>query len=281
MMPNQTEPNVTTGTEHLERATQALDNDDPDSALVELNTVLALDPDNAQAYKLRGYGYAMQGNFRAAITDYTSALERAPDFETYQRRGRMYQMLNQTAEAIASYQQALAIAPPDQSLIFVRNHMGEACAQMGQDCMEHKDYAQALTWLSEALKLQPDHADHYYQRGRAHVRCDHPDEAVADFAHAIQLAPNTPTYYETLGQYYALLEEHAKAIATYTQAIQNHPAHAYFYQYRALAYKEQARFDQAIRDMEQALRLNPEIDPNLLEAIHIAADKQRRQPGQY
>ncbi len=142
--------------------------------------------------------------------------------------------------------------------------------------LEHEIPDRAIAELDAAITREPDNAEAYHLRGFAHAHQDNSDAALADFAHARHLAPDTPTYHETLAQYYTAIGNLEQAIETYTHAIERHPTHASLYQNRALVYKNRKQFDLAIRDMEQAIYLDPSIDPILLEAIHIAARKKKR-----
>ena len=75
--------------------------------------------------------------------------------------------------------------------------------------------------MDEVLKLDPENAEAYYERGKAHRRLGNFQQAIEDFSEAVRLNPN----------------------------------HAAAYNYRGLVYKSLGQIDQAFSDMMEAATL--------------------------
>lgn len=81
-------------------------------------------------------------------------------------------------------------------------------------------------------------------------------EAVAEYNEAIRLDPDTALYYDNRGLAYYYLEEWDLAINDYTQAIDLNPGNAATYYRRGAAYERKQQYLQAINDYETVIRLS-------------------------
>ena len=75
--------------------------------------------------------------------------------------------------------------------------------------------------MDEVLKLDPENADAYYERGKAHRRLGNLQQAIEDFSEAVRI----------------------------------NPTHAAAYNYRGLVHKSLGQIDQAFSDMMEAASL--------------------------
>jgi Flp pilus assembly protein TadD len=123
-----------------------------------------------------------------------------------------------------------------------------------------KEYDEAISDYTEAIRLKPDYADAYFSRGKAYDEKNEYDKAISDYTEAIRLKPDFFTYYFR-GVAYDAKKEYDKAISDYTDAISLslNDADAYFN--RGYAYNEKKEYDKAISDYTEAIRLKPD-DPN-------------------
>ena len=77
--------------EQLKRAAAAIDKNDLDSAMTDLNEVFKVESNNARAYDLRGIVYEAKQNFELAIADDTKAISLNPSEPRYYfNRGLAY-----------------------------------------------------------------------------------------------------------------------------------------------------------------------------------------------
>ena len=100
---------------------------------------------------------------------------------------------------------------------------------------ELEQYKEAIKDYDQAIKLKPDFAEAYNNRGNAKVRLGQLEEAIKD----------------RLGQYEA-------AIKDYNQAIKLNPDFAEAYNNRGLAKARLEQYNEAITDYDQAITLKPD-----------------------
>jgi tetratricopeptide (TPR) repeat protein len=131
------------------------------------------------------------------------------------------------------------------------------------DSTNRLDQERAIADFNEAIRLTPNDADAYNDRGIAWEQIGEFDRALADFNEAILLAPQTgesAIFYASRGN--ALAEKSAfdRAIVDYNNAIRLDPKYSNAYNGRGTAWKELGQFDRAIADYTDAIRLSPKFE---------------------
>jgi tetratricopeptide (TPR) repeat protein len=114
-----------------------------------------------------------------------------------------------------------------------------------------KDYA-------EALRLKPDLADAYNNRGEARREKGNFDGAIKDYAEAIRLKPDFATAYNNRGIAHAAKGDHDGALKDCAEAIRLRPDYAKYYYNRGLARRakgDPASAKAAIADFQKYLDL--------------------------
>ena len=186
-----------TESEHLQRANTYIDAQDPDSAIADCSAAIQLNPENAVAYRLRGWAKALKaylsvyrGNsqetlgyeelFGQALADYETAIRLDPnDWQIYRNRGVAYRRMG-AIETMKSMASGLDMSSGDW-----------------QQC-----YDLSIADYDTAIRIKPDDAGNHYSRGLAYRdRGEHShdindlDKAIADFDAAMRLNPaNSPEY---------------------------------------------------------------------------------------
>jgi lipoprotein NlpI len=123
---------------------------------------------------------------------------------------------------------------------------------------DHKgDHDRAIADYTEAIRIKPDYAAAFNNRGLAYYSKGDYDSAIADYAAAIRLAPNYTAAFNNRGLAYVLKENYEAAIADCTEAIRLDPKAANPHRHRAAAFVGKGDFDRALTDVEEAIRLNP------------------------
>jgi tetratricopeptide (TPR) repeat protein len=120
------------------------------------------------------------------------------------------------------------------------------------------DNAGALADYSQAIALDPGFQLAYTYRGRLHLGQDN-NAAILDFNKAIELKPDDTDSYNTRGICKNALGDHAGAIADYDQAIKLAPDNADYYVERGDVKVQQSDRAGAIADYDHAIKLNPKI----------------------
>ncbi len=105
----------------------------------------------------------------------------------------------------------------------------------------------------EAIKLNPNDAQAYFNRGDTYYEKGDYDSAISDFTEAIRLEPNLVVAQFNRGlAYYG-------AISDYGEAIRLNPNDAQAYFNRGDTYYKKGDYDKAIPDYNEAIRLNPNL----------------------
>ena len=127
----------------------------------------------------------------------------------------------------------------------------------GNRLSHKKDYQGSIFKYNEAIKLNPNYAEAYNNRGYVYYELKNYREAIADFNKAIQINPNIATAYNNRALIYEDIEDYKQAIADYDKAIQNDPNSDIAYNNRGGAYHNLKNYNQALADFNKAIQLNP------------------------
>ena len=114
----------------------------------------------------------------------------------------------------------------------------------------------ALDAYDTAIRLQPDYAEVYNNRGNIKNRLEHPDDALADYDTAIRLNPHFAEAYYNRAVQKVLCEEFDAAIVDFAEAIRLNSDYAEAYAHRSIAQAELGNIDEARSDLQTALVLS-------------------------
>jgi len=158
-----------------------------ESALADLNQAIKLNPDDAKAYYERGIVRNELGDKQGAINDYNQAIKINPKFDqAYINRGTVRGELGDKKGETADYNQATKITP-DIDLIY--SLVGRAFHDgLG-------DKKTAIDAYEVAIKLNPNNADAYYDRGNVRRELGDKEGAIRDFNQAIKINPKNAQAY--------------------------------------------------------------------------------------
>jgi formylglycine-generating enzyme required for sulfatase activity/Tfp pilus assembly protein PilF len=120
------------------------------------------------------------------------------------------------------------------------------------------EHDQAIKDYTEAIRLKPDYAKAYNNRGYVYDEKGEYDLAIKDYTEAIRLKPDYAVAYYFRGYVYGNKGEYDLAIKDYTEAIRLKPDDADAYLNRGFAYGDKGEYDQAIKDYTEAIRLKPD-----------------------
>ena len=124
------------------------------------------------------------------------------------------------------------------------------------------DYDAAVSAFDKALKTDPDDAEAYYGRGRAHGGAGQYDAAIADYTSAIRLDPRSFDY-DNRAVAYEQTNRWTAALADYNETIRLEPRRASLYVRRAALYARAGDVQKARADLATAAGLagtEPSID---------------------
>lgn len=135
----------------MDKARLLLSKKKPDAALKELDQVIAADPRDRDALRLRGYIYLQQKKWKKAIADYDVAINtiKEVDIDGRMRRGFAYRNLKQYDKALEDFDKVIEAQPKDVEAYRRRAFLYRA--------MKQKE--KAIADLKTILKLKPNDED--------------------------------------------------------------------------------------------------------------------------
>ena len=122
----------------------------------------------------------------------------------------------------------------------------------------HSRPQEAIDAYDEAIRLKPDYAEAYNNRGNVKSDLNQHEEAIADHDKAIRLKPDLAEAYNNRGNAKSDLNRHEDAIADYDEAIQLKPDLTEAYYNRGNAKVGLGRYEDAIADYDKVIRLKPD-----------------------
>ena len=151
-----------------------------------------------------------------------------------------------------------AIADFDAAIRLNPNH-AEAYYNRGLAKGQLGQYSAAILDYEIAIQLKPDFALAYLNRGGMRSNLGQHAAAIADFDTAIRLGPDDAKAYYNRGIVKAALEQHIAAIADYDTAIRLNPGYTEAYNNRGNAKNDLGQHTAAIADFDTAIRLKPDL----------------------
>jgi tetratricopeptide (TPR) repeat protein len=134
----------------------------------------------------------------------------------------------------------------------------EYWADRGATYLWMERYKEALTNLGRAIELKPDYAWAITQRGMTYRLLGRYEEALADLDRAIELKPDYTWAIASRGQAYLALRRYEEALADFDRAIELNPDDAWAIASRGQVYQAMERYEEALVDFDRAIELNPD-----------------------
>ncbi len=226
-----------------------------DAAIKKCGTVLAAQPDNADAHHLTGVCAHRQGDFAAAERHIGEAVAAAPERADYHNNlGHVYKDTRRPEEALAAHESALACDPAR-----VESHCNLALIL---DALGRHD--EAAGYFESALALDPDHTAALTGYGNMLVNLKQFDRAISCLRRVIEIVPGFAGGYVNLGNALKDQGEPAAAIEIYGLAVDLAPELVEAHSNMTLAYGILGRLDEALASIARTLR----IDPDMAQAWH-------------
>ncbi|MEL7331873.1 MAG: tetratricopeptide repeat protein [Cyanobacteria bacterium J06560_2] len=147
-----------------------------EQASADYKATADLPVDNAAFYRHRAEVKASEGHLRAAIDDYTTAIELVPTATALYRRGKLYVQIGEAAKAEEDFEGAIAQSP-DYGIVY--------CAR-SQLRFQSQDFIGALADIDKAIaQLNPPRKELFVTRCLAHFALREPQQALEDFEQLI------------------------------------------------------------------------------------------------
>ncbi len=177
---------------------------------------------NAESFYYAGCIAFKNGNYKTALTNFTSSIELYPEMPvTYCMRGRTRWCLKDYSGALEDHDKSIALDPK----------CGGYYSNRGQAEYSLKMMREALIDFNKAIELDPTNAQAYFNRGslKFHSLTNYV-EAIADFTKAIEIHtdPNEEDIHVWRGNARLELGDYAGAIAYYQKDLKINQKHSDF-----------------------------------------------------
>jgi len=217
--------------------------------------ILADEPRNAEALRLRGVLACQEGRFAAAVDFLERAIGIAGQNAVYHANlGVALKGLGRAADALAALQKAAVLDPGS---IDIRYNIGCLLQEL-----DRRDEAAAA--YQAVLAADPDHAEALSNLGLLHIGGGQPDQALPLLRRAVSLAPQLLAARINLGIALHDLEQFDAAAGWFMQALEVNPESAELRYNLANALHALHRYEEAIVQGQRAIELRPDY----AEAYH-------------
>ncbi|MGI8503996.1 MAG: tetratricopeptide repeat protein [Hassallia sp.] len=202
---------------------------DDEKAIADYNQAIKINPKYAKAYNKLGLARYELGDYEQAIEDYTQAIRITPDDAVaYRNRADARFHIGDNQGAIEDYNQAIKINPNYvdsnarsqlgnyKKFIDIFTHSIEISSD---DVAYNRSNADSeLEDYEQAIKINPDDADAYYNRGNARFDLGDRAGAIEDYTQAIKINYNYADAYYNRGNARFDLGDRAGAIEDFQKA---------------------------------------------------------------
>jgi RNA polymerase sigma factor (sigma-70 family) len=205
--------------------------------------------------------------FDDAIDFYAKDLLANPNnVEAYSHRGWIWACLHEREKALADFTEAIRLGPKQSSVYMNR----------GNFFSEQSESDKAIADYTEAIRLDPKWGAPYYQRGSLWDQKGSNDKVISDFTEAIQFGAKDGYAYRTRGLAWLNKHDYDKSISDLSEAVTLGPkdvlarynrGRAWLeklalrdvldYRRRGRAWPKRQKFDEAIADYDEVIRLDP------------------------
>ena len=202
------------------------------------------------------------GDNQGAFNDYSQAINLGTSYaaDAYTKRGLTRYLMKDWLGAISDLNQAIELNSGSYAYALratCRDRLEDLPGAIIEDC-------------NQAIKLDPNSALAYGQRGASRLKVKDYQRAIADLTKAIELGPNHSSVYLNRGKCYGILGNTQEAIADFTKCIQMNPEYKVeVYFVRATVRYKSGDLQGTIVDLTHTI----ELDPNHANAYYVRSDQ--------
>ncbi|MDL5044594.1 tetratricopeptide repeat protein [Oscillatoria amoena NRMC-F 0135] len=201
--------------------------------------------DTATAYYYRANAHRFMGNYAEAITDYTTAVKKAPEnYDYVHERGIARLHINSLDSALQDFMAAKNINPIDP----------RAFLSIGSTYTLKKDFGAALRFYEQSLGLKPD----YYQALNAKCRLlrdiGQIDSCISTLYTAINYHQDSAELYKLRCDMLFKKQRYNEAVIDAGVLIRLMPNKAPYYNVRGYCKMQQDKIQEALDDFNNALK---------------------------
>ncbi|TVU52107.1 MAG: tetratricopeptide repeat protein [Arthrospira sp. PLM2.Bin9] len=187
-----------------------------------------------------------------------SAKEKEPETPSRDRIiAEAHELAKQAEKLFLSNQLESAVAAYNQALKLEPN-LAEVWNNRGVVLTKLKRYQEAIASYEKAIQIRTDYPDAWSNRGVALGKLNYYQAAIFSYDRAIALKPDYLDAWNNRGQALMNLEQYDEAIASYNQAAKIRPNFYKIWYNKARCYALKGNRELAIENLKRAIRINPE-----------------------
>lgn len=133
--------------------------------------------------------------------------------------------------------------------------MANDYAKQGDNFFMEGRYSEAIASYEKALKIHPEMADTWNNRGVVLTRLQKYEDAIASYDRALQVRPEYPDAWNNRGVCLLELQQYQEAIVSYEQAIKVKPDYADAWNNRGVSLAKLQNYQEAVKSYNQALAI--------------------------
>jgi len=224
---------------------------------------LSIKPDNPDAMLSMAQIYEKEEKFGAAAQEYEKYLELVPDnISVMLYLGGLYYKINNYDASESAFLRAYRINPSDTTV----------CFWLGIIAEEKKDWNSAIKYFEAVAKKESSPSvllrlSYYYSSVKDF------DKALNCLNKVIKLEPNNAVSYYLLGLAYFDMQKYGAAQKNFIKAKQLKPNLEGVSFHLGALYDQKGKFEQAVTEMENEIKFNPDYAPALNYLGYTYADK--------
>jgi tetratricopeptide (TPR) repeat protein len=239
-------------------AQQALAEHRWDDALVQVDAVLAIDPQDAPARLNRAAALRETGDAEAALAELDAVARVFADVPLFHRnRARVLEDLGRDEQAVAAYREALELTPGDPAVVDRLRELGALTTVSGPDGPIEVDREALADLVRRDLALHDDDHGHLSTAARSLLADGQPDLAATAAALALAVQDDDEGMRLVLIEALLAADRAAEALDAAERHVDAVPASAIGHEQRAVALARLGRAPEARAAAQRALELDP------------------------
>ncbi|MCD6310561.1 MAG: signal peptidase I [Candidatus Eremiobacteraeota bacterium] len=239
-----------------QKARFLLKNNKPEEACRLLRDAYPLNPGDPDLLFYYGVALYRTGDSNQALTMFKRALKYNRNiYLAHTNRAEIFRQQKKFEHALVEIKNALKKSPPGHEVrAYAHNLWGNVLSDQGK-------YEEALPHYDEVLKILPDYASCYINRGWALEKLGRTEEALEEYRKALSIRKDDPKIYRLLGSLLLSMGRPEKAEKIFLLARENNALDAHILNNLGVARLEMGKKDAAIASFSEALRLDPNHQP--------------------
>jgi tetratricopeptide (TPR) repeat protein len=179
---------------------------------------------------------------------------------------------NRLDEAEDHLNQARSLTTNRDAELTIENSLGEIA-------MKREQYHKALRHFQRVAEIEPINAEAWYNIAEAHNLLDSVDEAEANYIRAIAIEPEIIDYYTAYSRMHMEHGQTSKALEILEEGLRVNPGSAQLRAFLALAVSESGDYRKAEELLDEAERLDPDLDMVEMYRLLINVNKTTKLPA--